>query len=1093
MHSMVNLRSKEEAVALTTTLQNSAESIEARCAACDQLLALTKNDASCAVLCSAGGIHAVINAMKSALDCEPLLKGTLLTLHNLYRFDAKLTSIVVRLQEGIAAMLEGLREHIHSSDSELLLALLTVLSNVAHNTANVQVLVKENGTAVILASVLAHLKNDALLLPALSLLVGISRYPMHISTLVREGGVPAVLAAILAHLRQVEVVRASLIVLRNIVADDHSAMRLGGQGAYRIVFAVLQTHACVEQIELVRLGAAVLWRIHHARCPPIALLHSQLAFEISLDNNRLALCHDRTHGNSAHNHRSGACGLLTMARTAVATEQEDHEGNRDPEGFAEEDEAVAELAGSVVFSTALGVSVEDHSLDGNLTWRGRSAPVAAPVSSELDARPAVPQVQMRYGGHCDWLDSCPEDPEGLSDSSLPARHAELVVRSITAEAERLMAPAFSRLHTPSMASSGSSAAEAAVAGGTILDRENDLPDQKTEKARLAADEAYPRVVYDAFPSSGSSMHESARPGSLLFDSDFESANLRRAVQVGPYEYNLVLNCDVNTRGHTQWFLFRVRGMESGMHYRFHIINLMKADSLFSSGMRPLQYSVRQATESGVGWVRAGDEIAYFQNQYTYSTAPKKPGGPKKPPPGGVNCSATSSAASQSATLATSAARLDSPTASYYTLTFRMLFPHGSDDTVYVSQCYPYTYTMSQRLNARLIEEKSSSVVRREVLCHSYGGNVCDLLTVTDFTAPAAEVSARKVVVISARVHPGESNASWMMHGLLEAVTADSPEAQQLRRTLVLKIVPMLNPDGVILGNYRCSVIGVDLNRNWLEPHEHSHPTIFHLKRIMKDYLASEQLLLFCDLHGHSRKRNIFAYGCETLRGPNRLRERVFPRLLAGCAHFSLGACSFKVLRSKETTGRVVVWRQFQQPNSFTLEASFCGADFGPGAGSHYTTRQLKEMGAAFVPALLEFTDPSRVMAVMAELEAQFPAADNEDETEHDEGGTNSSGTGTGGNISGSYDASEKLRRAVRRSAAGVNNGITVASSAVKGAGVCRGSSISGGGKSCGGKKKEGKEEASKKKKKERVKDERSSSHVPEARAAVSTSPRNARN
>ena len=203
--SMSALKTKEEAVALTTTLQSTSESTEARCAACDAVLALTKSDAACAVLCSAGGIHAVINALKGATDCEPLLKGTVLTLRNLYRFDSKLTSIVVRLQEGIGAMLEGLREHIHSSDTELLLALLTILSDVSHNAANVQVLVKENGTAVILASVLAHLKNDQLLLPALNLLVNISRQPAHIATLVREGGVPAVLAAILAHLRRVEV------------------------------------------------------------------------------------------------------------------------------------------------------------------------------------------------------------------------------------------------------------------------------------------------------------------------------------------------------------------------------------------------------------------------------------------------------------------------------------------------------------------------------------------------------------------------------------------------------------------------------------------------------------------------------------------------------------------------------------------------------------------------------------------------------------------------------------------------------------------------------------------------------------------------
>jgi murein tripeptide amidase MpaA len=28
---------------------------------------------------------------------------------------------------------------------------------------------------------------------------------------------------------------------------------------------------------------------------------------------------------------------------------------------------------------------------------------------------------------------------------------------------------------------------------------------------------------------------------------------------------------------------------------------------------------------------------------------------------------------------------------------------------------------------------------------------------------------------------------------------------------------MLNPDGVIHGNYRCSIKGIDLNRSWKKP------------------------------------------------------------------------------------------------------------------------------------------------------------------------------------------------------------------------------------------------------------------------------------
>jgi hypothetical protein len=44
---------------------------------------------------------------------------------------------------------------------------------------------------------------------------------------------------------------------------------------------------------------------------------------------------------------------------------------------------------------------------------------------------------------------------------------------------------------------------------------------------------------------------------LIFDSRFENGNLRRAIKVNNVEYNLWLENDVNTKGHTQWFYFKV--------------------------------------------------------------------------------------------------------------------------------------------------------------------------------------------------------------------------------------------------------------------------------------------------------------------------------------------------------------------------------------------------------------------------------------------------------------------------------------------------------------------------------------------------------
>lgn len=38
------------------------------------------------------------------------------------------------------------------------------------------------------------------------------------------------------------------------------------------------------------------------------------------------------------------------------------------------------------------------------------------------------------------------------------------------------------------------------------------------------------------------------------------------------------------------------------------------------------------------------------------------------------------------------------------------------------------------------------------------------------------------------------------------------DAIELRKKYIFKIIPMTNPDGVIIGNYRTSLSGNDLNR-----------------------------------------------------------------------------------------------------------------------------------------------------------------------------------------------------------------------------------------------------------------------------------------
>eukprot|EP00962_Isochrysis_galbana_P055406 scaffold27180_cov66-Isochrysis_galbana.AAC.1 len=67
---------------------------------------------------------------------------------------------------------------------------------------------------------------------------------------------------------------------------------------------------------------------------------------------------------------------------------------------------------------------------------------------------------------------------------------------------------------------------------------------------------------------------------------------------------------------------------------------------------------------------------------------------------------------------------------------------------------------------------------------------------------AQVICSRPVVALSARVHPGESNSSLMMRGILFFLTGDTDDARALRSRILFLIVPMLNPDGVVVGARR---------------------------------------------------------------------------------------------------------------------------------------------------------------------------------------------------------------------------------------------------------------------------------------------------
>ena len=113
--------------------------------------------------------------------------------------------------------------------------------------------------------------------------------------------------------------------------------------------------------------------------------------------------------------------------------------------------------------------------------------------------------------------------------------------------------------------------------------------------------------------------------------------------------------------------------------------------------------------------------------------------------------------------------------------------------------------------------------------------------------------------------------------------------------------------------------------------------------MIKETHSEREVLLFCDLHGHSRRKDIFMYGCNIQKKPE--ETRIFPYILGKiCPYFYFGYSKFGVQKSKESTARVVLFKNLKIPNIFTLESSFCGNEHGPFKDKHFTREDLQQVG-----------------------------------------------------------------------------------------------------------------------------------------------------
>ncbi|NXN38345.1 CBPC5 protein, partial [Rhinoptilus africanus] len=200
----------------------------------------------------------------------------------------------------------------------------------------------------------------------------------------------------------------------------------------------------------------------------------------------------------------------------------------------------------------------------------------------------------------------------------------------------------------------------------------------------------------------------------------------------------------------------------------------------------------------------------------------------------------------------------------FVLSFVHRFLEHRGATTYFAFCYPFSYTECQEMLAQLdgrfqecrhmspSSPLDSVYYHRELLCHSLDKLRVDLLTVTschgmlekreprldklfpDTATPRPRrFAGKRVFFLSSRVHPGETPSSFVFNGFLDFILREEdPRAQMLRRMFVFKLIPMLNPDGVVRGHYRTDSRGVNLNRQYLNPDAELHPAVYGAKAVL---------------------------------------------------------------------------------------------------------------------------------------------------------------------------------------------------------------------------------------------------------------------
>ena len=154
-------------------------------------------------------------------------------------------------------------------------------------------------------------------------------------------------------------------------------------------------------------------------------------------------------------------------------------------------------------------------------------------------------------------------------------------------------------------------------------------------------------------------------------------------------------------------------------------------------------------------------------------------------------------------------------------------------------------------------------------------------------------------------------SSYIIEYIIDFLVSNHAIAKTLRENFVFKIIPMLNIDGVIIGNYRCNLSGADLNRQYIDPSKKLHPTIYFAKNVFFFWYSSSKRPRnnenwdFVVISTVITEKRIFLFvkiqsyldGCAGR--DNSKKEQVFSILMKNnCPVFSFKDCCFAVQKDR---------------------------------------------------------------------------------------------------------------------------------------------------------------------------------------------------